>query len=328
MPIPTNTYTRVTAGSAQTGGVREDLIEKITMTNPEKTPIISSSGTGVATNTYHEWQRDSLRAVNKDNAALDGDSAVASVKAKPSRVANTCQIFQDTIQISGRTEKVKKAGMKTAMAYFKAKAYKEMQRDMEAAIVSKNLAVEDNGTLAGKFAGLGRLIYTNALHGGAGATPAHTSGAATTGLTAGTNRTFTEALLKTAVQNVYTASGEVPAEVYMSPAHKVLFSAFTGIASTRINTNVTAKQQAVIMSGADVYVSDFGQLSIIPHYIMAGSDMVLGLNTDYIDTVYLRGFTSTPLAKDGDSEKEQCLVDATLRVTSEVAQFKIDNLTP
>lgn len=328
MAIPTNTYTRVTAGSAQTGGVREDLIEKITMTNPEKTPIISSSGTGVATNTYHEWQRDSLRAVNKDNAALDGDQAVASVKAKPSRVANTCQIFQDTIQISGRTEKVKKAGMKTAMAYFKAKAYKEMQRDMEAAIVSKNLAVEDNGTLAGKFAGLGRLIYTNALHGGAGATPAHTSGAATTGLTAGTNRTFTEALLKTAVQSVYTAAGETPAEVYMSPAHKTLFSAFTGIASTRINTNVTAKQQAVIMSGADVYVSDFGQLSIIPHYIMAGSDMVLGLNTDYIDTVYLRGFTSTPLAKDGDSEKEQCLVDATLRVTSEVAQFKIDNLTP
>ncbi len=328
MGIPTNTYTRVSAGANGVGGVREDLIEKITMTNPEKTPIISSCGTGIAENSYHEWQRDSLRAFNKDNAVLDGDDASASAKTKPSRVANTCQIFQDTIQISGRTEKVKKAGMKTAMAYFKAKAYKEMQRDMEAAVVSKNLAVEDNGTLAGKFAGLGRLIYTNALHGGAGATPAHTSGAATTALTAGTNRTFTEALLKTAVQNVYTSAGEVPSEVYMSPAHKTLFSAFTGIASTRINTNVTAKQQAVIMSGADVYVSDFGQLSIVPHYVMASSDMVLGLNTDYIDMVYLRGFTSKPLSKTGDSDKEQVLVDATLRVTSEVAQFKIDNLTP
>ena len=61
---------------------------------------------------------------------------------------------------------------------------------------------------------------------------------------------------------------------------------------------------------------------------MAGADYVLGLNTDYIDIAYLRGFTSTPLAKVGDSDREQVLFDATLRVTSEVAQFKLDNLTP
>ncbi len=93
MTIPTNTFTRVSAGANGVGGVREDLIEKITMTNPEKTPIISNSGTGTAENTYHEWQRDSLRAFNKDNAALDGDDATASSKSRPSRVANTCQIF-------------------------------------------------------------------------------------------------------------------------------------------------------------------------------------------------------------------------------------------
>ena len=322
MAIPTNAYTRVTAAT----NVREDLIDKITMTNPEQTPVISASGKATAENTYHEWQRDSLRAANKDNAALDGDDAAASAKTPPSRVANTCQIFQDTIQVSGRAEKVKKAGMKSAMAYYKAKAYKEIQRDMEAAVVSANLAVADNGTLAGKLAGLGRLIYTNALHGGAGATPAHTSGAATTAITAGTNRTFTEALLKTAVQAAYVASGEAPDKVFMSPAHKTLFSAFTGNALNRIDNSGT-KQMAVV-SGADVYLSDFGKMSIVPHYLMAGSDMVLGLNTDYIDVAYLRGFNSTPLAKTGDSEREQVMVDATLRVTSEVAQWKLDNLTP
>jgi hypothetical protein len=304
------------------------LIDKITMTNPEQTPIISASGTGTAKQTYHEFQRDSLRAANKDNASLDGNDAVSAAKTPPTRVANIAQIFSDTIQVSGRAEKVDKAGMKSPMAYYKAKAYKELQRDMEAAIVSKNLAVDDNGTLAGKMAGLGRLIYTNALHNGAGATPAHTSGAATTAITAGTNRAFTEALLKTAVQGCYTKSGEVPAEVFMSPAHKTLFSAFTGLASTRVNTTVSGKAQARIVGGADVYVSDFGQLSIMPHYLMEGSDMVLGLNTDYIDVVYLRGFQSKVLAKTGDSDREQVLVDATLRVTSEVAQFKIDNLTP
>lgn len=326
MAIPTNTFTRITAGANSTGPVREDLIEKITMTNPDWTPVTSSSGMAVAKNTYHEFQRDSLRAANKDNAALDGDDATASAKTKPVRVANTCQIFQDTIQTSGRAEKVEKAGMKSPMAYYKAKAYKELQRDLEAAIVSKNVAVEDNGTVAGKLAGLGRLIYTNAFHGGAGATPAHTSGAATTALTAGTNRTFTEALLKTAMQTTYTASGEVPSELYMSPAHKVIFSTFPGIAVNR--ADVKNGKQATITSGADVYVSDFGQITIKPHYIMAGADYVLGLNTDYIDVAYLRSFMAKPLAKTGDSDREQVLVDATLRVTSEVAQFKIDNLTP
>jgi len=327
MGIPSNTFTRVTA-STNGNVVREDLIDKITMTNPEKTPVVSAAGKAVAKNTYHEWQRDSLRAFNKDNASLDGNDAVASAKAAPSRVANHCQIFQDTIQVSGRAEKVEKAGMGRALAYYKAKAFKELQRDLEAAVISKNVAVADDGTNAGKMAGLGRLVYTNALHGGVGATPSHTTGAATTPLNAGTNRTFTEALLKTAVQSAYTAAGEVPGEVYMSPAHKVLFSAFTGIAQTRINSSINAKQQAMIVSGADVYVSDFGQLAIVPHYMMASADYVLGLNTDYIDVAYLRGFNSTPLSKTGDSDREQVMVDATLRVTSEVAQFKIDNLTP
>ena len=322
MAIPTNTYTRVTAAT----NVREDLIDKITLTNPEQTPIISASGTATAENTLHEWQRDSLRAADKDNANLDGDDATATAKSPPSRVANNCQIFDDVIQVSGRAERVKKAGMKSAMAYYKAKAYKEIQRDMEAAVVSKNLAVADNGTNAGKFAGLGRLIYTNALHGVDGVTPVHTSGAATSALTAGTNRTFTEALLKTAVQQTYVAAGMAPPQVFMSPAHKTLFSAFAGIAVNRVD--VAKKEQGRIVAGADVYVSDFGQLAIVPHYLMAGSDRVFGLNTEYIDMVYLRSFQSTPLSKTGDSTREQCLADVTLRVTSEVAQFKLDNITP
>ena len=326
MAIPTNTYTRVSAGANGVGPVREDLIEKITLTNPWETPVIKDAGRGVAKNTYHEFMRDSLRAANKDNAALDGDDAVAAAKVRPSRVANTCQIFQDTIQVSGRSQAVDTAGMKNPLAYYKGKAYKELQRDMEAAVVSKNVAVEDNGTVAGKLAGLGRMIYTNAFHGVGGATPAHTSGAATTAITAGTNRAFTEALLKPAIQQTYVNSGQVPQDLYMSPAHKELFSGFPGIASQR--ADVPKGKQATITSGADVYVSNFGMITIIPHYLMAGSDFVLGLNTQYIDMVYLRSFNSTPLNKSGDNDKEQVLVDATLRVTSEVAQFKIDNLIP
>ena len=322
MPIPSNTYTRVTANQ----NVREDLIDRITRTDPEQTPVVSGSGTATAENTFHEWQRDGLRAPNRDNASLDGDDTANTAKTPPLRVANICQIFKDVIQVSGRAERVKKAGMKSAMAYHKAKAYKELQRDLEAAVVSKNVAVADNGTVPGKLAGLGRMIYTNALHGGAGATPAHTSGAPTTALTAGTNRAFTEALLKTAVQQTYTNSGMTPPQIIMSPAHKTLFSAFVGIAANRVN--IQGEKQGKIVGGADVYVSDFGNLEVVPHYIMAGADYVLGLNSEYIDVAYLRGFQSTPLAKTGDSTREEVLMDATLRLRSENSQFKLDNLVP
>lgn len=322
MALPTNIYTRYTANT----NVREDLIEKITMTNPEMTPVVSSFGTATATNNYHEWQRDNLRAFNKDNAALDGDDATATAKTPPSRVANYCQIFQDTIAVSGRAEVVKKAGMKSAMAFYKGKAYKELQRDIEAMTLSSNPAVAGSAGVAPKSAGLGALIYSNALHGTGGSTTAHTSGAPTVAPVAGTARAFTEALLKTAVQGTYNATGDIPPMVVMSASHKGLFSAFAGIAVNRYQIE-SKKSQGAIIGAADIYMSDFGQLSIVPHYILAGATTVFGLDKEYGDIAYLRGFKSNELGKSGDSERAQVLVDGCVRLTSELACFKIADLS-
>jgi hypothetical protein len=321
--LPSNTYTRYSVGT----NAREDLIEKITNSSPEDTPVISSFGRDTAENTYHEFQRDSLRAANKDNAALDGDDASGSAKTAPTRVANYCQIFQDAIVVSGRAEVVKKAGMKSAMAYHKAKAYKELQRDAEAALLSANPAVAGAAGTAPKAGGLGVLIYTNASHGAGGATAAHTSGAPTTAVTAGTARAFTEALLKTSVANVFNATGKGVPMVVCSMSHKQIFGGFTGIAANRVNLP-GSKGQGVVVGGADVYLSDTGRMEIVPHYILNGASTVYGLNPEFGDVAYLRGFQSTPLGKTGDSIKEQVLVDATFRLTSEVACFKIADLTP
>jgi len=143
--------------------------------------------------------------------------------------------------------------------------------------------------------------------------------------TAGTPRAFTEAILKAGVQATYTSSGKIPPAVYMGPNHKTVFSTFAGIALNRVE--VKDKKQARIIGGADIYTSDFGDLEIVPHYIMAGSTNVFGLNPEYGDAVYLRPFQSEPLGKSGDSTKEQVLVDATVRVTSENVHFKLADLS-
>lgn len=324
MAVPANTYTRYTAST----NVREDLIDKITQTNPEATPIISAFGRATANSVYTEWQRDNLRTPNKDNAALDGDDATASAKTPPQRVGNVCQIFQDTVATSGRAEKVKKAGMDSAMAFYIAKAMKELQRDMENMVLSNNPAVQGSGSTASKSGGLGVLIYTNALHGSGGSTVAHTSGAPTVAPTAGTNRTFTEALLKQAVQQTYTSSGAIPGAIYVSPNHKSTFSGFAGIAVNRYQVGKGKNEQGKIVGGADVYASDFGELQVVPHYQLAGATTVYGLNPEYGDIVYLRGFQTTQLGISGDNTKKQVLVDATVRLTSEMANFKIADLTP
>ena len=321
MAVPTNTYTRYTAAT----NVREDLADFIARQDPESTPIISSAGKAKAMQTAHEWTRDSLRAPNADNAAIDGDDATNSAKTPPQRVGNYCQIFQDTVQVSGRAEVVDKAGMKSALAYNKAKMYKELMRDMEKMVVSSNVAVLGSGAAAAKAAGLGALIFTNANHGVGGSTVAHTSGFATAAPTAGTGRALTDTIYKATLQTTYTNAGKVPKAAYFSPAHKVVASGFTGIAQNRFEVKGT--NQGAIIGAADVYVSDFGAVTHVPHYMMAGSTNVYGLELDEIKIAYLRPFQSTPLAKTGDSIREQVLVDATLRVEAEKACFKIADLT-
>lgn len=322
MAQPTNAFDRYDVNPS----VREDLIDKIYNVSPEQTPVTTGFDRTTATNTLHEWQRDSLTAANKDNALIDGDEFTGDVLTPTERVGNYCQIFAAKPLVTRRANIVKKAGQGKSMAYQKAKRIKEMKRDIEAAVLSSNVAVAGNSTTASKLGGLGVLIFTNVSHGAGGSTAAHTSGAPTVAPTAGTARAFSETLLKDVVQLAYTNSGEIPRQVVMSPNHKKLFSGFTGIAVNRYQ--VGKKEQAHVIGGADVYMSDFGELEIVPHYLMAGSTNVYLINPEQGKLAFLDGFRSEEMGKTGDSEKVLVTADLTLEVDAEKAMGKIADLTP
>lgn len=323
MAQPTNTF-----DSYDALGNREDLQDKIYMVSPEKTPVVSSIRRFTATQRLHEWQRDSLATPDKDNAVIEGDDRTGTALTATSRVANTVQLFDKVAVVSGTQEKTKSAGRGSEMKYQISKKMVELKRDIEAMVLSDNVAVAGNSTTARKSAGLGAMVYTNISHGGAGATPAHTSGLATTAQTAGTNRAFTETLLKTVSQATYTASGEFPSLISLTPSHKGTFSAFAGIAVNRYQ--VAKGKQGVIVGGADVYMSDFGELTAVPNYVQATANATTAfvLNPEYMGIAYLGGFKSEPLAKTGHTEKELVSAEACLVVTSETAQAAIKNLTP
>lgn len=323
MAQPTNTF-----DSYDALGNREDLQDKIYMVSPEKTPVVSSIRRFTATQRLHEWQRDSLATPDKDNAVIEGDDRTGTALTATSRVANTVQLFDKVAVVSATQEKTKSAGRGSEMKYQISKKMVELKRDIEAMVLSDNVAVAGNSTTARKSAGLGAMVYTNISHGGAGATPAHTSGLATTAQTAGTNRAFTETLLKTVLQSTYTASGEFPSLISLTPSHKGAFSAFAGIAGNRYQ--VAKGKQGVIVGGADVYMSDFGELTAVPNYVQATANATTAfvLNPEYMGIAYLGGFKSEPLAKTGHTEKELVSAEACLVVTSETAQAAVKNLTP
>lgn len=324
MAVPTNLYQK-----ASLKGDREDLTDKIYNTSPTETPVLSAIGRVTATNTYHEWQRDSLATADKDNALIDGDDVTLDAQTATERVGNYMQIFAKKPGVSRRANIVKKAGRGSEMAYIKAKAMLELKRDIEAAIVSNNAAVAPTTSVAGKMGGLGVQNYANTSHGTGtpnGSTASWTSGAPTTAPTlSGTLRSFSETLLKTVVQSAYIASGEVPRMVIMSPNHKGVFSGFAGIGANRYQ--VSKKEQGRIIGGADVYMSDFGELEIVPHYLMAGATDVHLLNTNYLETAYLDGFRTEELGKSGDSERVLVTVDCALAVRAPKACAKISDLS-
>jgi len=323
MTVPTNLFQK-----ASLKGNREDLLDKIFNTSPAETPITSAMGRVTAVTDFHEWQTDSLAAASASNKMIDGDDVTLDAQVATVRIGNHLQIFNGTVGVSRRANIVKKAGRGMEMPYLKGKKMLELKRNIEAMVLSPTqVAIAATTAVAGQSGGLGVQCVSNPLHNGAGATPAWTSGAPTAAITGGTNRTFTKALLDTACQNIYTTSGQFAEMLVVSPAHKVLFSAFSGIAQNRLEVK-KGSQQGAVVAGADVYMSDFGSLSVVPHYLMSGGDTAYVLNTDYLDMAFLDGFKTTDLAKTGDSDKVLITADCCLSVRAPTAQAKITNLTP
>jgi hypothetical protein len=306
-------------------GMREDLSDVIYSISPTDVPFMSSIGKTKATAVLHEWQTDSLAAASLTNYAVEGDTASDATMSPTTRVGNRCQIAQKTVKISGTLQAVDKAGRKSEKAYQLAKASSEIKRDMETSLLSNQVAANGNSSTARKLGGLQAWLATNGDFGTSGSAGA----SGTTARTNGTNRTFTEDILKTVVKEVY-ASGGNPKVLMVNPAHKQLVSAFTGIAAQRFMA--PANTPTTIVSAADVYLSDFGAISIVPNRFMTSTnscdETAFVLDPDMAAIAYLRPFQTNELAVTGDNESTQLLCEYTLEVKNEAAHGIIADITP
>jgi len=307
----------------QSIGNREDLSDVIYNISPTDTPFMSSVGKTKATAVYHEWQKDSLAAVNTSNAVVEGAAASDATLSPSVRIGNRTQISAKTVKVSGTLETVNKAGRKSEKAYQLAKASAEIKRDMEAILLSNQVAAAGDATTARTLGGLQTWLASNTSNGSGGSAGA----SGTTARTTGTDRAFTATILNTVIQAAYVSGGS-PTILMVTPAQKVVASTFAGIA-TRYK-DVPSNVQASIIGAADVYVSDFGTISIVPNRFIPNADSddtAFLLDPEMAAVAYLRPFQTNELAKTGDADVTQLLVEYTLEVKNEAAHGIISDLT-
>lgn len=309
-------------------GIREDLEDVIYRIDPTETPFFSAIGKGKATAKFHEWQIQTLATADGTNSALDGADAPAASTTPTSRVGNRTQIMTKKASVSGGLQAVDTAGRANEMTYQVLLKGLEIKRNMEANLTQNGASRADNGTLTGLSAGFESWIVTNASRGAGGASGGFSAGTVAAP-TDGTLRSlvgqsdFGEGFFKTVISSTYSAGGK-PSIIMLPPALKQSFSKIAGIALNRVNMN--KPQMAAIIGAADVYVSDFGQFAIVPN-LFQRTRTALGVSPKFAAVHYLRSMRNWPLAKTGDADNRQLLVEYTLKMSQEAAHFVVADLS-
>ena len=354
------------AGPARSTGKdvsqREDLADFITMITRDETPFISSIGKAKATAIYHEWQTDELEAPGDSRigegtdyiepVSGGGASATPAVGAKfatdgpnRTRLGNYTQINGKTIAVSGTRRAVDQAGVADEYAYQLKKRGTEMKRDVEhdmihshnvsAAVGNQNANARSAGGYQSFINSTDTCVYVGGY--GAPATVADGTGRIRSAASSGTSQPSTGSLALTDIdsvmQKIYEQGGTATS-IMVSPKLRRDFSDLM-VSDTGVKRELGTSGQ--LRQSVDVYMSDFGDLMVVPNYIMglansiqltnsAGSPGNLGATTNMADKsalVYdpmyfaianLRPLQEVDVGQKGDSTVGMMVEELTLEV--------------
>lgn len=285
------------------------------------TPFMSAIGKGSASNTFHEWQTDALAAASASNAVIEGDDPANDTITATVRLGNYTQLSDKVIQVSSTQRAANNAGRGDELSYQLMKRSKELKRDIESSLTSNNASVAGAAGTARQSAGFEAWIQTNDSRGASGANTAF-SGGIQAAATDGTQRVFTETLLKDVLQLCWENGGD-PTMVMVGAFNKKAMSGFVGVAD---QVRDTGNKRATIVGAADVYVSDFGQLDIIANRF-SRSRSALVIDPSMWKLAYYQRFKTEDLAKTGHSDRKMLSVEYTLESCNEKASGVVSDLT-
>jgi hypothetical protein len=320
MPQVANTYETYDAV-----GNREELADKIYQITPEETPFLSLIGRKPVASVHPEWQTDALASPDTDNNQPEGNDWSFGAITPTTRVGNYTQISDKRIIISRTQDKTSKAGRKSELAREVAKKGVELRIDMEAITLSNQAssAGSGNGATNRKLGGFRAWLSTNDNINSGASGGFNSSTGVVDAATNGTQRAFTKAILDATILSTYNAGGS-PKTLMLSPYAKTVFSTFMSDTNVAQQRFAASKSQTTIVAAADMYLSDFGTISVVPNRQMARAGAGVARNAFLVDPkmVSLGVFDDIQIqkpAKTGDAEKRVLVTEYTLLVSNEAA---------
>ncbi|SOB60637.1 conserved protein of unknown function [Pseudodesulfovibrio profundus] len=308
--MPEVTSTTYTANYSAT--MKDDILDVITNISPDSTPFMSAIGKTKAESTLHQWPVDSLAAPS-NNAQVEGADLESAAISPPILDNNYTQISAKQFRISDTSERVKKYGRKSEVAYQTAKKLKELALDMEYGLVNNATSAAGGALTARQAKGIKGFISTN--------DESFASYAVTNALT--------ETLFNDAMQAAWSEGGELD-RVLAPPKVKRTISNFDGY--NTLTKDIAAKSKKVV-AVVDFYEGDFGSVAIIPHRLIAQDtdtsklyDSMFFLQTDMWKLASLGKVKTEKLARTGMSQKVLISTEYTLECRSEKANAKMGKI--
>ncbi len=363
-----------TAADVQSGATgagvsqREDLANFISMITRDETPFMSSIGKTKATAIYHEWQTDELNApgnsrvgegtdyiVPQSNTgnpngtangldgfpsggvanSVGGDFAVTGMDR--TRLGNYTQINGKTIAISGTRRVIDQAGVADEYAYQLKKRGTELRRDLEHDIIHTGNAFTTSGSR--QMAGYQAYINdteTVELNGATGAANPGTGRNAVVNTISSGRTALSLSDIDSVMQKIYEAGGKAN-KIMLSPKLRRDFSDLM-VTDSGVRRNID--MDGKLRQSVDVYMSDFGDLMVVPNYIMGltTAGQTSGGTADWKDAaafIYdpmwfslatLRPLQEVDVGQRGDSTIGMMVEECTLEVKNPIGCGAIYNL--
>lgn len=307
-------------------GIREDLSDRIGELFPDDCPFQKAIGSESASQVYHEWQTDALTAASAQNKTIQGDDLTNDSRANTVRQGNYSQIMKKVVGSSTTMEASKTAGRASELGRELMKAGRELKTDAELRFTGNFAAVAPAAGVAGETAGALCFMRAHSYKGAAGTDPTY-SGGTTVGYPNaaagnGTQRTYTEALLKTALADIWVSGGN-PKLVITDVAHKQIAAGFAGLATAR---RESGDKRLTIVAGADFYVSDVGEVQFVPSRFCSARDALI-IDPDYWAVATLDALKIGDLARTGLATRKEMHQEVALVCRNEAASAVIRDLT-
>lgn len=289
----------------------------------------------------------------EDSLADPTDSSVAEATDFPAadtegglRKCNYTQYNLKGVNVSQRSLRVNLHGRSDEMGYRTAKRIRELQRDIETAIVDgNNASVQDTGTgTKGRTAPLAVQLESHNVKNGATGGGFVTGTGLFTAITVGTGGPVAVKFkdIRDMIEAVYLDGGNTTLLTSHPSITKRISEYLVGTPAAFVpivgQSDATKTTENLKANGyVDFFKTDFGTVvQILPNRSQVGYSAptgtvagtaahVFGLDPSTIDVVYIDGITVEPLAKLGIYTRKGVFADWGLRVKAEKSNFVIMN---